>query len=239
VPVLGLTEHPHYANDRYSYLVAIPVSAAIAIALLRLGRSRVGRMAALGSVFVVVAALGRASAAQVGIWRDSETLFRHMLVELGPDPYRADILWRLGTLMKREGRQAEEVAAFGEAVRAEPGWAAGHRDLGLALIEAGEAESGRDELRNALRIDPGLADARLDLAEALFKAGRVTEAIATAEELVRMDPSAAGYYDLSVMYGREGRYGEAMRACRQALAIEPANPQVIALRQALEAAGAR
>lgn len=239
VPVLGLTEHPHYANDRYNYLVAIPASVALTAVLMRAWRAGIWRIPAFACAFAAIAFCCRASAAQVGIWRDSETLFRHMLAELGPDPYRADILRRLGTLFGREGRRAEAVAAYEEAVRAAPNWAIGRHELGMALVAAGETENGIAELQVALRIDPGMQDARYDLAEALFKAGRVPEAIEAIQELLRAKPSVAAYYDLSVMFGREGRLGDAMRACDEALGIEPANPQALALKRVLAAAGAK
>jgi hypothetical protein len=239
VPVLGLTEHPHYANDRYSYLAAIPVAVALAAVLVRMGRSRVARALAMAGAFALVAACGAASAAQVGIWRDNETLFRTMLARLGPDPYRADILRRLGRYYRSVGRQAEAVAAFQEAVRASPGWAIGHYELGSMLVETGEPSRGISEFQEALRISPGMQDARYALANALFAAGRIPEAEAVIVELIRRSPSPAAFYDLSVMYGREGRYAEAEGACDEALRLDPSNAQALAFKRALKEAEAR
>jgi len=239
VPMLGLTEHPHYANDRYSYLVAIPVAVALAAVLLGLFGSPAARALALGGAFALVAFCGVASAAQVGIWRDNETLFRTMLARLGPDPYRADILWRLGRFYRSEGRQAEAVAAFQEAVRAEPGWPIGHYELGSMLVETGEPSRGISEFEEALRISPGMQDARYALANALFTAGRIPEAEAVIGVLIRTSPSSGAFYDLSVMYGREGRYAEAERACEEALRLDPSNAQALALERALREAEAR
>ena len=237
--MLGLTEHPHYANDRYSYLVAIPVAVALAAVLLGLFGSPAARALALGGAFALVAFCGVASAAQVGIWRDNETLFRTMLARLGPDPYRADILWRLGRFYRSEGRQAEAVAAFQEAVRAEPGWPIGHYELGSMLVETGEPSRGISEFEEALRISPGMQDARYALANALFTAGRIPEAEAVIGVLIRTSPSSGAFYDLSVMYGREGRYAEAERACEEALRLDPSNAQALALERALREAEAR
>jgi tetratricopeptide (TPR) repeat protein len=239
VPVLGLTEHPHYANDRYSYLVAIPVAAAFSVVLLRLGRSRPARTAALAAAFALVAVCARASSAQVGIWRDNETLFRTMLARLGSDPYRADILRRLGRYFRGEGRQAEAVAAFQEAVRAAPNWSIGHYELGSTLVGAGETDRGIAELQEALSITPGMLDARSALANALFTEGRLPEAMAAIEDVIRAQPSSGAYYDLSVVLGREGRLAEAMRACDEALSLDPANAQALSLRRALAASEAR
>jgi tetratricopeptide (TPR) repeat protein len=233
VPVLGLTEHPHFANDRYSYLVAIPVSAAVAILLVQFGKRPLWRVLALAGAAAAIALCGKASAAQVGIWRDSGTLFHYMLSKLGPDPYRADILVRLGRLDRDEGRQAEAVAAFQEAVRAEPNWSMAHYELGSTLVHAGEPERGISELQETLRIEPGMLEALDDLAGALFSAGRVPESIAAMKEVLRTAPSAVAYYDLSVMYGREGRFEEAVRACDEALRLDPNDIRTLALKKAL------
>jgi tetratricopeptide (TPR) repeat protein len=180
-----------------------------------------------------------ASSAQVGIWRDSETLFRAMLDRLGADPYRADILRRLGRYYRGGERRAEAVAAFQEAVKAAPEWSVGHYELGSMLVEAGETGRGIAELEEALRITPGMPDARFDLSRALFSAGRIPEAAAAMEEVVRARPTADSYYDLSVMYGREGRMAEARRACDEALRLDPFHARALALRRALAEAGAR
>ncbi len=78
IPVAGLTEHPHYANDRYSYLAAMVMAAAIAVGLSRLAGAR-PRFAV--AILIVCAVAGSAWAArkQVGIWKNSDTVFIRMI----------------------------------------------------------------------------------------------------------------------------------------------------------------
>jgi Flp pilus assembly protein TadD len=63
--------------------------------------------------------------------------------------------------------------------------------------------------------------------------------VSAIEEVIRARPSADACYDLSVMYGREGRLADARRACDEALRLDPSHPQALALRRVLTAAGER
>ena len=57
VPVLGLTEHPHYANDRYGHLPALLWSIALAVGVVQLWPSKRWRRAAMA---LTVVEIGRA-----------------------------------------------------------------------------------------------------------------------------------------------------------------------------------
>jgi protein O-mannosyl-transferase len=74
IPIAGYTEHPHYPNDRYSYLPGMVMAAAVA-----LGLARVSRAGGRAGVVIIVAAVAGASAwaarRQLGIWRNSDTVF--------------------------------------------------------------------------------------------------------------------------------------------------------------------
>jgi hypothetical protein len=98
VPFLGLMEHPHYACDRYSYLNGICLSALLGGVLLWV-RSHTDwkrlRTSLSALCVAILATLSVMSLNQTLIWRNSITLFQHMLTVLGEDPYRADIEWRL------------------------------------------------------------------------------------------------------------------------------------------------
>src|SRR5439155_19320760 len=95
VPVLGLTEYPHYANDRYTLVVGLFWSFLASGLLFRLGEKRAWRIPAITVLVALTAFLGMLSARQLGIWRNSVVLFKYMIEKLGNDPYRADIYWRL------------------------------------------------------------------------------------------------------------------------------------------------
>ena len=78
-PVLGLAQTGHQiAADRYTYLPAVAVSALVALGLVKLGRTAPMVMLPL------LAGLALLTWRQVGVWRDTETLWRHA-VRVDPD----------------------------------------------------------------------------------------------------------------------------------------------------------
>jgi hypothetical protein len=192
LPMLGLTEHPHYASDRYGYVASLAAAAALAGALLWLWPAPRRRALALGAAAVLLLLAARASAAQVGIWRDSETLFQALLARLGSDPYRYDILLRLGRLREGEARlpAAEEAFRQALAVRAGEGEAAGR--LGLVLFEEGRAAEAEPYLGPAARTDGTATDAQAALIAGFLRSGLGREALEFARAAARLQPASAG-----------------------------------------------
>lgn len=125
LPFLGLSEHPHFATDRYAYLVSVAWAALTAIGMQR-ARQRwraawdrgVPRAAAAGAVAVLAVLTFQ----QVWIWQDSLTLFDSMLGRMGDDPYRSRIYWRIGMARQRRGEFAAAIGAWDAAIRADPGF---------------------------------------------------------------------------------------------------------------------
>jgi tetratricopeptide (TPR) repeat protein len=189
VPMLGLTEHPHYASDRYVYLASLGGSAALAGALLWLWPRPARRWTALAAAVLLLGCAARASAAQVAIWRDSETLFQAMLARLGPDPYRYDILLRLGRLREGDGRLPAAEGAFRQALGARPGEAEARGRLGLVLFEEGRAAEAEPYLGPAARLGPENSDAQAALIAGLLRSGLGHEALEFARAAVRLQPN--------------------------------------------------
>jgi tetratricopeptide (TPR) repeat protein len=122
-PLLGLSEHPHYTNDRYAQMESLVFAVLVAAALVFVATRE--RAALLKKIVPAVCGLiilcwGVLSYAQTRVWMNSEALFGHMLAELGDDPYRADIFWRLGVVYLEEGRAAEAVPLLKETLRGDP-----------------------------------------------------------------------------------------------------------------------
>jgi Flp pilus assembly protein TadD len=225
VPMLGLSEHPHYTSDRYCYLASIPWSVGLAVVVFRLwSRSRL-RAAVVAAAAAALAACAVASAAQVGVWRDSETLFRYVLARLGTDPYRYDILTRLGKTLWSEGRLPEAEASFREAVQARPEFQEARGRLGLILFQRGRTDEAAEFLGAAARLDAQDADARTALVGGLLKAGLLGEAVEYCEDAARLAPGlpdAQG--NLGVVLDLVGRQGEALAHFAEAVRLAPNSP---------------
>jgi tetratricopeptide (TPR) repeat protein len=194
VPVLGLTEHPHYTNDRYSYLQGIVwagvVGGAVSAWAARRGWS--APVVSLGAALVLSAIL---SGRQIAVWRDSETLFKHLYARVGATAYRADVALRLGDtmLMKEEWQEAGRY--YAEAFTRNPRY--GRRYLaawgsGRVALALGRKEEAVAHFRESLALREDFTAARVALALALREAGRPAEARVEIDEVLRRAPEHAG-----------------------------------------------
>ncbi|HUR47658.1 MAG TPA: hypothetical protein VMZ27_17375 [Candidatus Saccharimonadales bacterium] len=190
VPMLGLMEHPHVANDRYSYLPAIAISVCISGLLQMYGRMRMVFIG--GAVWIVF--LGASAITQAKVWRNSETLFKHLIVRLNNHPYREHIHLRLGIYYETQGRSREALEQYKLCLTIEPTEVKVLTKLAvlLTMCEEQDVRNGPEAVAYAQKAceltyhsDPQKLTV---LASALAESGRSSEAIAIllkAQELAR------------------------------------------------------
>jgi len=233
VPVLGLTEHPHYANDRYAYLQGILWSAALSSAFvtaLRHGRAALAtrgprpRAAAIAACSALTCALalplGVLARRQCLVWKDGVALFGSMIASVGNDPYRSELDWRLGLAKIIRGGAGDEedgvrwmlsVAAPQEMLE----------DAGHVLLERGRDELAARLLAAAIR-DGESASLRNALGLSLLRMHRLPEAAAQFSRALALDPgSAAARENLGVLHLERGEIELAIRDLDEAVRLEP------------------
>jgi protein O-mannosyl-transferase len=186
VPVLGLTEHPHYPSDRYSYVPGILWSLALAAALWGLwARPRLFGWTAAGTAVVIVV-LGILSTRQTRVWHDSVSLFKHMLAELGDDPYRTDIHLRLGRFYERKQQLDLAAQEYRSSFAANPNRIS-LRALTLALQAQGKFDEALQAYAEVLQRVPD-AEVHCLMAEMLHARGRSGEAIVHYRAALELHP---------------------------------------------------
>jgi Flp pilus assembly protein TadD len=221
VPVIGFVQVGMQSMaDRYTYVPLIGVFVmgvwGISDAVARWAGRRVALPAAAA---VIVIACTVATRAQVTLWQDARTLWTHALAVTG-DNELAHVA--VGTLLGAEGRYAEAVPHFREAIRIAPDSATAHRDLGLALISMGRLDEAVEHLSMAVRYQPSFVQAQHELGAALAGLGRYGEAIPHYLEALRLDPSQpATHWALGVALMTFGRADEAIAHYQEALRLRP------------------
>jgi len=202
VPALGLTEYPHSAYDRYSYLQGVLWSVAIALGLRSLWHR--GRRGPLAAVAMTTACLLFALLAwqQVAVWRDTFSLYRHMVAHLGEHPSRARFDEVLGVHYLRVGLTNEATVSFEkalhfEALRAdrqvydEGVLARVNLRLGDVRLELGQPEAALGHYRAALVAKPRSIPARNKLRDCLIRLHREEEALALLGDGTAGEPNRA------------------------------------------------
>ena len=84
--------------------------------------------------------------------------------------------YRSGLMLAGEGREAEAVRAFRQALSIRPDWAEAHSLLGSALAQAGNYAEAEAELRKAVTLKPDYAEGWNYLGEFLKARGKEGEA---------------------------------------------------------------
>ena len=202
VPVLGLTEYPHSAYDRYSYLHGILWSAALA-ALLYLLWER-GKQARLVGMMVSSACMLFALCAwqQVTVWSSTIALYQHIVAHLGEHPSRARFDEVLGLNYLRCGLTNEAVASFQNALYYESRRAdrnlyeerllpRTHIRLGEICEEQGQHGDALTHYEAAFRLDANSVESLLHLGSAHAKLGHHTPALRFFKEALRLQPDNA------------------------------------------------
>lgn len=188
VPLLGLTEHPHYPSDRYGYLQGILWSVLVAAGLLKLGRRPGLRAVTPAVTLAVLMALGWLTHRQARVWQNSVTLFGHVLERLGGHPYSVDIHWRLGGVFAEQGRTAEALAHYAEALRIQPAFVEARLGAAELLEQQGQAQDALDHYRAAAQANPRLAVAHAKAGLLLARLGRAGEALDAYRQALRIEP---------------------------------------------------
>ena len=222
VPMLGLTEHPHYPSDRYSYIPAMLWSVLLAAGLFKL-RCKPKVFATTAAVsLALIALLAGMSVRQTRPWRDSVSLFECVLARLGNDPYRADIYCRLGRAYADQNRLDEAISQFQEAIRSRPDYADAHYNLGTAFFKKGQMDEAIIQFQESIRLKPDDAAAHDNLGTALDRKGQIDGAITQFQEAIRLNPAnAMAHNNLGVVLVNKGQLDEAIRQYQEAIRLKP------------------
>ncbi len=218
------------AADRYVYLpivgLGLTLGWLLSEAWRRSGRWRQADQARAGLIIVAIlpaAALARATQEYLKVWRDNETIFRHM-VRLGPDQ-----IWirnGLANALVVRGRFAEATKHFAAVVEQKPDYIDGYQHLAAAYVGAGMRDQAIRTCRRALDQDPNSPKAYTMLAGVLNQEGRYAEAAEHARRAAQADPDfAKAHYQLGVAMAKLGRLEEASAHLTRAIELSPEQDQ--------------
>jgi tetratricopeptide (TPR) repeat protein len=143
------------------------------------------------------------------------------------DPACTEAYCNLGNILLQQGRIADAIADYREALRTNPASANAHYNLGNAEAQQGRIEEAAGEYREALRNEPTLAEASNSLGYLLLQQGRTEEAVAQFNEALRNNPTyAEAQSNLGKGLFQLGRTAEAIGAIRKALELKPSNAEI-------------
>ncbi|MDB6094649.1 MAG: hypothetical protein JWM32_2211 [Verrucomicrobia bacterium] len=239
LPALGLTEHPFFTSDRYTGLIGIVFAIGMIGAWAGVASARIQRVIALVACAALVGCALLAER-QIGFWRSTETLFRHVAETAQHPTVLAEAHFRLGTVAEDAGSYdvAKKEAVTGLAL--DPS----HRNLKMLLervslppppirraantqlelarfaLQLGDTWTAQAHFRRAVALDPGAIEPRVRLALLLVGTGEPREALAHfswAERRKHDGTNALFYTSLEESARRRGdtALAEAARRARE------------------------
>jgi type IV pilus biogenesis/stability protein PilW len=225
-PVSGVAQSgPQIAADRYTYLACLGWAILAGAALLYIWRLRItgeirGRTIILTNGLAIsgLIVLATLTWAQVGVWRDSETLWRHVLAT---DPKASFAHSSLGNVLYKRGALKEAIGHYRQALEIRPD-ALVHYNLGIALAREGRPDEAKESYLNAVRLKPDLAEAHANLGKLFGTEGKFAEATRHYEAAINSNPKdGSAHHGLALALAKQGRLSEAIPHFRKAIELSP------------------
>jgi tetratricopeptide (TPR) repeat protein len=223
VPVIGIVKAGEQAfADRFTYLPHV----GLFIALVWWLGDRVPRVVGMVVGTLAVAACVTLTVRQLGVWRDSVSLFAHAVAMGGDNPIAET---NLAAALIEAGRVADARPHAERAVRLAPEAPQAHLTLGRAALESGDVDRAVRAFEEAARLDPHEARAHYNLGVVAAERQRLDEAIAYYRRAIAERPAYANAYNnLGNVLAASGRLDEAETALREAARLDPAAPSALA-----------
>ncbi|MFT5128502.1 MAG: tetratricopeptide (TPR) repeat protein, partial [Rhodothermales bacterium] len=219
-PVSNIIPISNLMADRYLYLAGIGPFLALGLTLAAFLRTPQLRYA-IGGVILLAFTIG--ASARVGVWKDSESLWRDCLAK----DKRNDIaLNNMGNSLKEQLRHAESVPFYEACLKLNPDYTDAHTNLGAALMELGQPDAAMKHYQEALKQKPDHALTRFNLGVAYAGKGNFKQAIehyALSVEHEADNPKFHTNYGAALYELRD--YDGAQREYEAALELDPSLPE--------------
>ena len=219
-PVIGLIQWGGQSlADRFTYAPSIGVFVALVWGVAELWRrSGWPKSVITPAALLVLTGLALGSRAQLGYWRESETLWRHT-IELTENNDLAQKA--LADTLKAKGRAEKAKILYETVLRRNPNYAEAHHSLGMVLARGGQWDEAIRHYQRALAIKPGLAEAHNSLGSALAAKGQWAEAASHYQKALALDPEEPAFEN-NVAWLRATCPQAALRNAPQAVALAQA-----------------
>jgi tetratricopeptide (TPR) repeat protein len=215
VPVLGLTEHPHFPSDRYGFLASIIWSILLLGLVLKLVDSRINtRRPMLFAGVASLILLATMSFQQTAIWRDGISLFEQMAQH---NPNAPRVLEFLASQYKAKNEPDKALECYARLVRDNPKNLAAQEAMGTLLFEKGRYEEAAKHYSILIEMDPQNAQFHNDLGVIFAASGSLRQAVQQFEAALRIQPNfVSANRNLAKALAQEGRPNDAEAVSKKA-----------------------
>jgi tetratricopeptide (TPR) repeat protein len=219
VPVIGLSQvGTQSMADRYTYLPHIGLLiATVWLAFDVFQKTKPAVLATVG--FAAALACVPVTFAQIGIWRDSETLVQATLHRTTES---TEANFFCGAVKQQQGQYAQAATYYNEALRLQPEMMEALCGLGNVYDKLGDRDKAAEQYERALKLDPTFAMALHCRGDVYRKTGKTNEAFAyyTAALKYKPDIAEAHYFLAKLLEPRHDMAG-AIAHLKEAVRLKP------------------
>ncbi len=223
IPVLGLTEHPHFPSDRYAIIDGVILSVGC-FALLWTGRQYVTFKRMRLGVIGVIILLAVMSFRQTQFWKNDYVFFSYVAGGLKDGLMRAKVFTRLGDTYLRDEDWRSATQFYSRAWQSAPNYG-GYQlpaNYALALEALGDFPGAEAQLNLAGMRRPDDADLLQRLGMMTSLNGKPDESILCFRRAVEIDPANPErrfYLGLGLI--KIEQYAEAEKILQQCVTLSP------------------
>ena len=220
VPVIGFIQVGRQSMaDRYTYFPSIGIAIILVWGIYRLWPEEKMRKIIIIPVAIILATLTFLTWQQCGYWKNSVTLFSHVLY-VTKNNYLAHT--NLGVALVEEGKTQEAISHYRAALQIKPSDDNTHYNLANALKKQGSIDEAIVHYREAVKLNPYYSKAHNNLGVYLEAQGQSDEAIFHYRQALQIEPANSGFYfNLGMALVRKGALKEAIDCFRQAIYLKP------------------
>ena len=206
----------YFASDRYAYIGSILIFFLVVLGLQKI-RQRLPWRANI-AVALLLVTLGILSFGQAAVWRDTEALFRNVLVYY-PNSHVAHN--NIAGILYRKGEKQKAILEYNASLAIRPNDAA-YYNLGNIAAADGDFALAIGYYREALKQNKYDLDAKINVGSLLLRTGQLDEAKLVLEDARTISPNlVVVHFNLGVLYEQLGLKNEAMEAFEKVLQLDP------------------
>jgi len=180
-----------------------------------------------GLAVAILLGLGVLTWKQTQVWRNSETLWRHVLAVTQNSRFKSSYAhYNLGNSLASQGKLEKAMEHYRQALQILPIFVNAHYNLGILLAKQGKLDEAMKHYLQVLQIYPSHAMAHYNLGNALAIRGELEEAIKHYRQTLQIDPFHwEAHHNLGVALSLQGKNDEAAIHYREALRIMKARSE--------------
>ena len=172
-----------------------------------------------GAASLIALIYGALDVQRLAMFEEPLVLWQDALVH---QPGSSISQFNVGITLSSQGKQAESIPYFEEAIRLKPDDGGTHNNLGFALLMTGRTAEALEHIERAIQLKPDSAAAHNNMGMALSGLGRTQQAAQEFSAAIKLQPEYAdAAINLGVILQRSGQSLEAVEILQQALVWDP------------------